>query len=440
MADRFLNTTGSNTSPYDTWAKAATAWSTVVTGSAAGDRFVVDTAFNTSVAGIALTFPGTPASPNQVLSVTPTGASGISSLTAGALCLTSNTSFSIVGSLYAYGITFQSSSGSSHDIGLCTSTTNVQILDTCSIISGSGGSSTVTLGATGASVGSSLTLVNTSFKFGAVGQTVNLNGEVFMLGGTLLSGGSSPTNFFNPGQGTRACKINSVGFDFNNCAAGFNICSAQTSGGCTVTFSDFKLPASFSGALQAGTTKAGCRSEFYNGDNAATGYRFSIADYPGTATESASIYLTGTLTDGVAISDKIVTSANVKFPAAFKSRWLYAYDAGAGSAKTATVQCARDGSATKYNDDEVWLEVECLGTSSFPLGVFSSDRVADVVAAAAAQATGVGTGSWSGLSGTACSMALAASYTPRNTGYVRARVCMAVPSATLYYDPVITLT
>ncbi len=41
MANRYVYTGGSNTSPYDTWAKAATTLVSAISGSAAGDDFWV---------------------------------------------------------------------------------------------------------------------------------------------------------------------------------------------------------------------------------------------------------------------------------------------------------------------------------------------------------------------------------------------------------------
>lgn len=440
MADRHLNTTGSGTAGGTTWATAFTSWSAAVAAMSAGDVLYVDSAFNTAVTGINLTFPGTPANPNRILSGTPDTISGITALVAGADCASNNTTFSVVGSFYAYGIDFLSSSGSSHALSIGAGNGNVVVLDNCTIQhTGAGGGSTISLGTTSGNAGTHITLVDTGFKFGAAGQIVSLNSMIVMQGGSVLAGGTSPTTVFSPAGGQRACSVDSIGFDFSNCSSTVNLTSVTLDGGSDILFADFRVPASWSGVPVTGTTRAGMRAEFYAGDNSTGVHRYWIYDYPATEQESSSIYLTGTTVDGASISGKITCSANVAYPQCYKSKWIYAYDAGAGSARTATVQCARDGSATVYDNDEVWLEVECLGNASYPLGVFSDDAPADVLTAPAAQTSS--SASWTGLSGTNCKFELSVSYTPRLPGYVRARVCAAIPSSgVVYYDPVLTLS
>lgn len=434
-----LNTTGTGVGGT-TWITAFTTWAAAVGAMAAGDVLYVDSAFNSSAAGLTLAFPGTPASPNQILSGTPAGGSGLTALAAGAQALSSTTTYTITGSFYAYGITWADSVVASFVLTFANATTNVQVHDTCTFsATGAGGSTTYSFGNTGASIGTFVQLVNCSFKFSAAGQLLAVNGNMEMLGGNLISGGTSPTNFIDPGNGARACKLVSTGFDATNFAAGFNLCAALATAGISVLFSDLKLPASFSGLLQAGTVKAGCRSEFYAFNNSTSTGRFNITDYSGSAAENTTVYLTGSTTDGVNLSDKFTSTANIAFPGAFRGRWYYTYNSATGSSKTATIQCARDGSATQYKDNEVWIEVEYFGSSATPLGSFANDRMADVLATPASQTAGSGT--WTGLGGTNCKMDLAATFTPQLAGYVRARVCVAVPSISdLYVDPVVTIT
>lgn len=70
MADLFVDSAGSNTSPYDTWAKAATSLSTAVSACSAGDRIFVDDGFTQTVGGSStLSFPQNPSLPVIVTSV-----------------------------------------------------------------------------------------------------------------------------------------------------------------------------------------------------------------------------------------------------------------------------------------------------------------------------------------------------------------------------------
>ena len=65
-----------------------------------------------------------------------------------------------------------------------------------------------------------------------------------------------------------------------------------------------------------------------------------------------------------------------------------------------------------------------------------------IISRTAAQATGMGTGSWTGESGTAWSgkLAPASSITPAEIGELRARVCVGLASATVYVDPQIRIS
>ena len=435
-----LNTTGSGTAGGTTWATAFTSWTAAVAAMVAGDVLNVDVAFNTSAAGLTLVFPGTAASPNQVLSGTPAVVSGLTALSAGAQLLSSTPTLVVTGSFYMYGVTLECSSASNSPVAFAGSTTNTEEFDTCKFrLSGNNGASGIILGSISASVGSQVRCTSCSFRFANAGQQIRVNSRVEFYSCSIESGGTSPTTLFSMGNGARGAVCIGIGFDFTNLSSSANICAALISSSCSVLFSDCKMPASWSGVFQTGTTLVGCRSEFYAFDNAATSYRFSINDFPGSAREDATIYLTGSTTDGGNISDKFTTSANVVFPAAFRGRWYYQDVTTTGSSKTGTVQCARNGSATPYKDNEVWMELEYFSSSGTPLGAFVSDRMADVLSTPANQAAG--TGPWTGLGGTNVLMALATTFTPQMVGYVRARVCVAVASISdLYVDPVVVVT
>ena len=83
----------------------------------------------------------------------------------------------------------------------------------------------------------------------------------------------------------------------------------------------------------------------------------------------------------------------------------------------------------------VWGEFSYQGTSGCRSSTIVNDRVT-LLGTPAAQATGMGTGSWTGESGTAWSgkLAPASSITPAEIGELRARVCVGLASATVYVD------
>jgi hypothetical protein len=130
MADLHVKNTGSGTSPFDTWAKAAANLG-AVTGAAAGDRYLLSSAHAGSTTGYSLSVPGTPANPCQLLCGTEAGASGISALAATAVETITGTTFTIAGSLYAQGLIWDFTSTSSGAPNYASSNGSVQRYKDC---------------------------------------------------------------------------------------------------------------------------------------------------------------------------------------------------------------------------------------------------------------------------------------------------------------------
>ena len=95
-------------------------------------------------------------------------------------------------------------------------------------------------------------------------------------------------------------------------------------------------------------------------------------------------------------------------------------------------------SVTNLQDDEVWLEVEYLGTAGFPLSLFASDRMTDILSTPADQTTSSVAWTTTGLTNPN-KQKLAVTFTPQEIGVVRCRVALAKPSYTVYVDPLLTV-
>lgn len=443
MADIHLNTTGSNTAPYDTWAKAATTLATAVGGMAAGDNLLIDKAFTTSAAGVSVAFPGTPASPNRIYSGTPAAGSGLSDVSAGAKVVSSTTSFSVNGSVHGFLLEFEGTSASGTTLNMGIQGGNVQVWEDCYFNRpGTSNSGAVQFGASGSNLQSQVTLIRPSFRFGATGQNVRPHGLVDMFDVKFVSG-TNPTIIFAPATGGRGNTFRVFGMDCANLGTTFAICNmgGDQQGSCQ--FSDIELPASWSGTFSSGTVRPNNCHDFFCADSADTQYRFWMTRYEGNIHEDAAVYLSGSTTDGGSISDVFETSANVAFPGALKGRW-YVVDvsSGLGSSKTATIQCAMDGASTIPTDAEVWMELEFFGTSGVPLGKYTTDRCTPFAFLTSAATThNSSSESWTGLGGTNCKFKLECTFTPEEAGYIRARVCTAMASnSQLHVDPNITVT
>lgn len=273
-----------------------------------------------------------------------------------------------------------------------------------------------------------MTLDNCGFSFSTTSQTVNLgNGTVVWKNSTFYSGSAVPTLAINVLATFAHVALDFIGVDFSGAGSGKTIFNLTTGVGL-VRMVNCKLGAS----VTVCTTPTGpfLRAEVINCDSGTTVYRNEIYDYMGTLTSEATIVLTG----GSPVSWKIVTTANVRFEQPFVSFPLTVWNDDTGVSKTLTVQGIWGGGAVPNNDD-IWVEVEYLGSSATPIVSFVNDTKATVLTTGAAQDAGAGT--WGGST---TKFALAVTFTPQMKGVITARVKCAKVSSTFYIDPKITLT
>jgi hypothetical protein len=170
----------------------------------------------------------------------------------------------------------------------------------------------------------------------------------------------------------------------------------------------------------------------------------------GTLTTSATVYRNdGATVSGQAISWAAVGDVYTVEPLPHFSPWVY-FDCAAGS-KTFTVHVAHNaqgsGAGSDLTDAECWLEVEYMATSGSPQYTFKSDQRNGGTASAGnlgpTQAATVQTddtdSTWTGSPGSNLQK-LIVTATVGQAGMCRARVAVAKQYATVYIDPLITVT
>lgn len=179
----------------------------------------------------------------------------------------------------------------------------------------------------------------------------------------------------------------------------------------------------------------------HNCDNADTNYRIWQEGYAGSVRSETTLVRTGGSGDGTTtLSWKMATSANAEYPlillesGEIHSEWIDTV----GAAKTVTVEILHD-STTNLKDDEIWLDVQYLGTAGFPLGSFANDAKADVFATAADQTTSTVAWTTTGLTNPN-KQKLSVTFTPQEKGVAICRVMMAKASYTVYVDPLATVS
>src|SRR4249919_3257638 len=165
-------------------------------------------------------------------------------------------------------------------------------------------------------------------------------------------------------------------------------------------------------------------------------YSSSRYAFEGTETTETSITRVGGAADpnGQAQSRKIVTTANAQWLRPFKAEPYAIWNPRTAANVTVTV-CGTINAGALPNNDDIWLEVEYLGSSLTPIGTIVNTTKSNVLAANAAVAadgsTWNGGGSGAGWSPFKLVAVLSAPQ-PQMKGFIYITVKAATVSATYY--------
>ena len=439
MAARYVYTGGSNTSPYDTWAKAATTLTTAITGSAAGDDFWVASDHAESTAGaVTLTFPGTDASPCRCISVSRAGSTPpvAADITAGASVTTTGANtITIRGGCYVFGVTFNAGSGASNaSITINTTVQTVIQFDGCALnLVGTSSAPRINLGSTTSAPGF-IFFNNTTVSFANTAQGMANGVSSFIWqnkpGSVAVTGATIPTKLLADNTVSGETLVTFKGLDMSASGSGKTLIGDMIG---PVRLVNCKLGASVtvattpSLAAAQGVELIGCSTT----TNVSRNERYH---YTGTLTTETTIIRTAGASDGTtSYSWKIVTTANSKRTVPFETFEGALWNTATGSSKTLTIHTVTDN--VTLTDAEIWLEVEYLGSSATPVSTLITDANATVLTTAANQTSDSGE-AWTttGLT-TPVKQALAVTFTPQMAGPIRWRVKVAKASATVYVCP-----
>lgn len=469
MPTRYIKGSGSNTSPYDTWAKGAPLLSTVAAVMAAGDvSYVSNSSAPTTVTvSTNYTFPSTPNNLPQLIggddAAEPPTAEAQATLTQTIAAGTSRTSF--IGSVAVRKMLFVMNSTAPGWDGIfrCvpTTATNQQVYESCKWdFSGiNTASSQVEINFTN-NAGGGASNIGVEWHNCDVTLSSHANSRFLLVnrfvwnGGTLTMGATKPASLFNvadPGW-TRVRDVELLvrNVDLSShTGAGKNLVDpSMNHNSQRFTFDTCKLGATLGILNAAIEARNSAEVRIRNCDSGATNYRNEFYCYEGSHVTVVDNYLTsggaaGEKADGTAgtvpISWKIVTLApGPSFYNPFRTEPISKFNTVIGSSKTITVEGLIN--TTLPNDDEIWMEVSYMGTVGSPVGAVSrADRFANCSGAGAAQEAGAGDGAWTTTLGTPKSFKLTAAITPRQVGYISVRVCCGVASKTFYINPDFTI-
>lgn len=433
MANIYVRSTdGSDADSGATWALAKATLAGAFAIASAGDTIYVSQAHaETQASAMTLISPGTATNPVRVLCAND-GAAPPTALATTATVSTTGTN-SIVfstGFAYVYGISFFSATGSGNN--------SLQFNG-----AGSGWSMEACLFSVGTTSSSARIILsvstlyvewnNCSVSFSSASQAIATTGVRFVWRNTASAvAGTIPTTLFIPGNSASA-EVYVSGVDLS-AVTGALVNIASNHARTLYYFRNCKLGAGVSAI--SGTIAAPGATQVYvdNCDSADTNYRMEHYKLQGSIRQETTIVRTSGASDGTTpISHKMVSLASG--PTLFsplEGPWMSIWNDSTGS-KTVTVEILHD-SVTALTDAEVWLEVEYLGTSGFPLSSYAHDRVADAFASAADQTSSAASWTTTGLTNPN-KQKLAVTFTVNEKGPIRARVMLAKPNYTVYVDP-----
>jgi hypothetical protein len=347
----------------------------------------------------------------------------------------SNITFNpVTGTFYCYGLTFKSGNYLLPQAGAGATV----IFDSCSLqLTGTG--------FTGIWFGSGSTsnylLTNTTVSFGSINQgiahqTCNL---VWQNTAPILASGSLvPTYLFNDTSDSNALFATLTLEALDLSQINTNLCLGTINQG-TVTIKDCKLNSSVTLVSAASNLASNWTVSPVRSDSGATAYKSARYALEGTETTETSITRVGGASDptGQAQSRKIVTTANSQWLRPFKAEPYAIWNAVTGANVTVTIYGTINAGALPNNDD-IWMEVEYLGSSASPLGTIVNTTKANLLAANAAVASDSSTWNGGGSGAGWSPFKLTATLTspqPGTAGLIYVRPSIAKPSTAFYLDP-----
>lgn len=436
------STDGSDSDNGSTWALAKATLEGAVTIAVAGDTiYVSDNHSETGTTAMTLASAGTAASPIRIIcgddaAEPPTALA----TTAVVERTTSADHMSFNGFAYCYGITYQLTASANFSMAVTVPTwwrfENCKFINTSNTVS-----DRFNIGGSGSGDDFLVEFINCEFQYGNVAQQFQLGERVFFQNCTFAASGAVPTELFEGVTiGGKGCELTVRGCDLSNFGSGESLVNVSRLAYGDVLIANCKIGAIDS--LTAGTNpgQGGWRVRLVNCDSGDTNYRYQLHRYEGDVYSDATVTRSSGASDGTTpISRRMVSSANAKTICPLTLDDIVVWNETL-SAMTATIEIATDN--VTLTDQEIWIEVEYLGTSGSTRASFVNDRdsLDHTLLAGAASNQDSSSVTWNSVPGTPVKQKLVSpSFTPAEKGPIRCRVHLAKASTTVYVDPLVTL-
>jgi hypothetical protein len=432
MGDRYVSASGSNSSPYETWATAATSLATAAGAAAAGEKIYIDNAFSEAYEGATATI--TFATGVEVISTSDTTNSPPLTYAFGAtIQAAQNGNFGITltagtGSASFRGIKFQG--GPTRLNTFWNNGQNLLFNDCEWDISMSSATSVVQ--SRGGAFAHNV-FQNCQFKWGNAGQSFNIVDARSTFISCDMSTGTVHPNTLFPTINANGSFIEMIGCDLSDIGQIFESVPATN---CLHTLRQCSLK---SGYTLMGSTLLG-GGDVYAYDCAVGDSHIALhhENYFGSTKISTSIYVSDNIADS-SLSWEVAGSANANAITPYESPWLSVYHSGT-SAITPYLECVRSGSDVAYTEAQVWSEWTAKVTASSTQVTLYSNRASPLGTASNNEASSKTGTDWTGEDATSWFGKLQpnSTITPAEAGHISARICVA-GNHTVYVDPQIRI-
>jgi hypothetical protein len=175
--------------------------------------------------------------------------------------------------------------------------------------------------------------------------------------------------------------------------------------------------------------------QFVNVSTASSTYQSEAHSSQGDVTTETTIVRTGGASNGTTgFSRKMIsTSSTNPVNAPLNTNSIVVWNALTGASHTATIEIVSSGT---LNNNDIWMELEYLGSSSTGQGSVVSSAPSTLTAGTALPTSSA---TWASLPATPVKQNMSVTFTPQQAGFVKATVRLGKPSTTVYVDPVLTI-
>ncbi len=422
------------------WSAALTTLTAVLALATPADTILIahDHAASTASA-VSLTFPSSPG----LRAICVDRTTGALAMTATEAVGAANAALTVTGFGYIYGLGLLGGTNNSNtcDLNIATGTIACGLVfDHCALTMRTASSTASFSLGPAASTGnddSAVTLSDTTLKFSSTSHSIDLGGTRLRANGLILDGsGSAPTTLFSPVSAV-AADVAVYSSDLSGVTWTNLLAFAASRAPGKLKFSQCRFPSGW--VPTTGTGAVGMTElEVFDCNSGDVHTFFGYYTGLGSVVSDTATYLTA---GPAGQAWKITTTAAVTACQPFCTPWINQYNSATASV-TPYIECLRNnGTASAYDDDEVWAEIAVKTDAGFANSIVYSDWLGPI-GTPSAQAAGVGTGSWTiGASSSPYSFKCdtGAAVTPDETGHIRGRLCVGLPSiaGTLYMDPVV---